>query len=224
MGGFGHDTDHWGLADTNLKLQSSKKVPRPKQIAEARDSYNNIAAQAFYGTVTVFDVECVYKLKGGTKELNTLKLGASDTAGAKVRTAIDVGTFQNDWPEFTVKGIHGAVGAVTSPKFTLPAITITGAKKAQAIGFALTEGKLTGSSLSASAELAEVLDSAGDVAAHGLSGANVEVAGDAVEIDTAVAVTFDTGFTEVQGAGADKTNTAYGTTSFSAARFLTKDT
>ena len=99
----------------------------------------------------------------------------------------------------------------------------TGAKKAQAIGFALTEGKLTGSSFSAACELAEVLDSAGEVAAHGVSGATVEVSGDAVEIDTAVAVTFDTGYTEVQKPGADKSNTAYGTTSFSGARFLAKD-
>jgi hypothetical protein len=222
MGGYGHDTDHWGLADTNLKLQGSKKNPRPKQIAEARDSYNNIAAQTFYGTVTVFDVECTYKLKGGTKNLNTLKIGG-DTSGTKVKTAIDVGTSQTDWPEFTVKGVHGAVGSVTGPKFTLPSITVTGAKRAQGLGFALTEGKLTGSSLSAACELAEVLDSAGEVAAHGVSGATVEVSGDATEIDTEVAVTFDSGYTEVQGAGADKTNTAYGTTSFSGAKFLAKD-
>ena len=227
MAGFGMDTDIFGLADTNLRFVSSKATPRPKQVAEARDEDGNIAAETKYGTITIIESECVYALKGGSLDLSTLALGPSDTGGTKCISGIDGSTSNSDWPTLTVKGVTGCVGLGTTPTFTLPAITITGARKAQAIGFTLGANcKLTGSGFSASGEVSEVLDSAANVGAMAFSGAKFEANGDAVEISAAVSVTWDTthGIEAVQGAGADKSNTAYGTTSFSGEIFIAADT
>lgn len=224
---FQLDTDHFGLADTYFRLVGSKKTPRAKQTGEARDSLGNVAAQSRYGTVTIMEAECTYKLVGSTKNLNTLKVGK--TAAAVITTGVDGKTSNTDWPEVVVKGLTGCVALDTAaPAFTLPAVTLTGKKCAQAIGFTVgATGKLTGSDFSAAAEAGEVLDSVGNVASMSCAGATFEAGGEAVEVTGAVTVTWDTAapaLTEVQKPGSDKDNTKYGTASFRGATFLTKDT
>ena len=224
---FQMDTDHFGLADTIMRLVSSKKTPRAKQVAEARDSLGNIAAQSRYGTVTIMDAECVYNLKSGSKNLNTLKVGR--TAAARIVTGIDGKTSNSDWPQITVKGVTGCVGLDSlAPAFTLPSIAIVGRKVAQALRFTVgNNGKLTGSGFTAAAEAGEVLDSVGNVAAMSCAGATFDVTGEAVEVTAAVTVAWDTAapvMTETQKPGSDKSNTTYGTASFGGGTRLAKDT
>jgi hypothetical protein len=227
MSGFQLDTDHFGLADTIMRLISSKKTPRPKQIAEATDSLGNVAAQSRYGTVTIMDAECVYSLKSGSKNLNTLKVGK--TAATTITTGIDGKTGNDAWPEITVKGVTGCVGLDSlAPAFTLPSITIVGRKIAQALRFAVgATGKLTGSTFSAKAAAHESLDSLANVASMSASGATFDVTGEATAITDAVTVTWDTAapaMTETQKPGDDRSNTTYGAASFGGGRFLVKDT
>lgn len=225
-GGFGHDSDLFGKADTYLKLVSSTKTPRAGSVAEARDSIGNITAEQVYGKDSIYEAECIYVLKGGTKTLSAYALGGTNvdtvTGPTTVVSGIDITTDQGDWPGFTFKGVIGAVGmAADTPTFTLPATVVTGKKIAQGLGFTLAAGAaLNSSAISYSGDISEALDSTGSVTAQALTGAAVEASGDAVEVTGVITVTWDTDFTEVQPPGATKGNTAFGTGSFSARKFL----
>ena len=225
MASFGLDTDHFSLADTNLSLVSSSKTPHAKQTAEARDSEGNIAALSFYGTVTLYDIECTYALKAGTQLISGIKIGPK--TGTVVMQSLSGTTSNSAWPQITASGITGAVDTDSMPSFTAPAITLTAAKTAQGIGF--TKGAacaLTGSSFTFSGELAEQLDSAGNVAAQAFTGAMFEASGDFVEVTGAATWTIDTtyGLTEVQAPSSGKGNTEYGTGTGTASRFVAADT
>lgn len=230
MSGYGLDTDIMGLGDTNLTLVKTTKVPRPKSVASAVDSLGNVAGETPYGSVDIYAVQCDYVLKSGTKNLNTIKLGQTDTTGTVVRESVDVGTSNTALPTISVKGQSGAKVGADGPTFTLPAITISGVIAAQGLGFSMGAAtcKLTSSTLTASGKIVDgQLDSAGNVPKQAFTGATVEVSGSAVEITDAVSVTWDTttlGLQEIQQPGADKSNVDYGNATFSARKFLVKDT
>jgi len=110
-------------------------------------------------------------------------------------------------------------------QFTLPAITINGRKKAQSLAYTTDTGcRLTGSSFEASADEATQLDSQGAEVAYGFAGAVASVSAELTEVTAACGVTLDTslGFTEQQPEGADRTNTEYATTSFTAEKILVR--
>lgn len=223
MGAFQLDTDHFGLADTNLRLVSSKKAPRPKQYADVVDSNGNIAARSYYGTTTIMDADCEYNLVSGSKDIATLKLGRK--SATIVISGIDGKTSNVAWPTISVKGVTGCVGLDSlAPTFTLPTKVLLGKKIAQAIFCTIGgTGKLTGSGFAASCKVDEVMDSKAAVAAMAVSGSELILNGNATELNGPVTVSWDTAVTEIQKPGADKSNVAYGTTSFSAGKFIAKD-
>jgi len=219
------DTDIMGLADSRLVFVGSTQTPRAKTNVDATDSNGDVAARSYIGTTTVDDVECRYALTSGTLDLSTVPLGP--IGGAVVRTALTVETTGDGWPQVTSTGISGAVDTDSMPTFSPPAISVSGTKRAQALGFTKAAGcRLTGSSFEASVELAEQTDSQANICAMGLSGGNLDVSADLVEVTTAASATADTtyGLTIVQDAGQDKAPDKYGTTTVRFNRTLVRDT
>lgn len=192
--GFSGKIDHWGLASTDLKLHSSTTTPHPKGSEDARDQDGNMADRGYYVGGPGTPVECVYKLVSGSLDLSTLApVGLIDEEeGAQgVITGITVDTENGDWPTITVPGILYADPDSDIPQFTLPAITIVGKKRAQALGFAAvgSAARLQSSSLSLEGEIEHVLadkDTVGNVA---FSGALLTVTANVLRLSGAPTVT-----------------------------------
>ena len=55
---FSADTDYWGFADTNIKLQSSSRNPTRSE-AQCVDSNGDVAASALYDSQT--EQSCTYR-------------------------------------------------------------------------------------------------------------------------------------------------------------------
>lgn len=228
MASFGALTDHWGLADTNLILFDSNKEPVPQSRADARDENNDIAAATWFGNASnlLFTVSCSYYLKGGSLNLNTLKLG--ELEAGKIADNIDVSTGQNDWPTIVVTGMFGtsAVAAATGllNTFTLPSLTINGIKQAQCLGFTLSHGLLQSTSFGFSAEMASVSDGVGEVVGHGISGAVGSLSASLVRVTDAPSWTLTlSGLNQTKAPGENQPQAAYHTTTATAEVILSRD-
>ena len=228
MSNFGALPDHFGLADTDLILVESSKVPVEQNRADAQDENGDIADSKFHGNSDgeLFEIACTYALKSGTKNLNTLKLG--ELAAGTIAESVEVSTGNTAWPQFAFKGKLGAQ-TIVAPSgklntFTLPDLTITGIKQAQLMGFTVGSGRLTGCTLEASVELAQQDDGLGEPAAHGISGGKGSVKADFVRITTAPAWTLTASWLTLQQApGIDEGQAAHHTASASAGFTLSRD-
>jgi len=188
---FGALTDHFGILTAAMKLVASSKVPRAQNRADAQDENEDIAASAYSGNSAgeIYEISCTYALKSGSLDLSTLFVG--ELIAGTVAESLAVATANGAWPQITVSGFIG-LETITAPtgktnKFTLPAITVNGVKQAQTMGFTVTTGKLTGSSITFNCSMAEQLDGVGEPAAHGVSGGTGELTAEFVRIETAPA-------------------------------------
>jgi hypothetical protein len=99
----------------------------------------------------------------------------------------------------------------------MPSVVITGAKRAQPLEFTVGEGcKLTGSSLSATLDLAQQEDGLGEPVAHGISGGVLAISADLVRVSAAPSWTPAVTWTETQAPGVDEGQAAYHTASAAA--------
>jgi hypothetical protein len=230
MAGFSGHTDYFGLASATLALHSSSETPHPKGQENATDERDNIVDQGEYVGGPGTPVECVYRLISGSLDLSTLSLGALVVASLDdcIVESITVTTSGGEWPEITVSGIQWTGATTCVSEFALPAITVNGCKLAQEIGFALsgeTDYRLTGSSLTASAEISHVLSDKDTVGAVALSGGSLEISGDFVAIDGVPTVTYSaTNVVAIQTPTMADEITGYGTGSFSGAGFIEAET
>jgi hypothetical protein len=172
---FAGHVDHFGIEAEGWEILKSTKTARAMARADARDEENDIVDSTWYGNTagTLFDATVEWVLKSGSLVLSAISIG--ELATGKFLGSFVVATSQDGWPKITATGVLGT-SAMTAPsgktnKFALPAITITGAKRAQPLGFTTTAGcVLTGSEVSASVDIAEQADGEGEPCAHGLSG------------------------------------------------------
>lgn len=229
MSNFGALTDHFSMALANLVLVESSKKPVEQSRADAFDENNDVADSKFYGNSSgaLFEVACTYALKSGTLNLNTLKLGELETG--VIAESLDAETEGGSWPMIKVSGRIGTQ-AVTAPTgklntFTLPDVTLTGIKAAQAIGFTVADGKLTSCKLSAKIEIAEQGDGLGEPIAHGVSGGTGTVEAEFVRItDQPAWEDLAAWLTEIVGPdGAEEPQAGHHTASASAGFSLTRD-
>ena len=196
---FGARTDHFGLTisggalyDTAAiaSVTAASKVPVAQDRADAQDGLGDIVASNYYGnsayydgdgTEGLFEISNTYQLKPEiTLELDDLKLGELDSDSGIVATDISVTTTNgDDLPTIEVSGLAGA--DVADPPtdfentFSLPELDIEGTFVAQELGFDVGDGKLTGSSFSATISLADTPDGEGEIIAHGVSGGTMEI-------------------------------------------------
>ncbi len=237
---FGAKTDHWGLIGAGKALENKAKViasseePIAQNREDAQDENGDIAASAYYGNTggTLKEVSVTYQLiSGQTVDLSTLNLGELE-AGSIVDSL--TATTQNGDQNPTIE-ISGRVGCETvetpatpanaTNKFELPNISIVGAMRAQGLGFTVTEGKLTGSSLTASIEIAQDEDGEGEPVAHGVSGGTGEVSADIVRVTDAPTWTVDhESLTETKGPGEDEGQANWHTTNATAAFTVERET
>ena len=216
-GDFGALTDHFGIASTDLILVDSSNVPRAESVAEALDENGDLAARKVYGNDggAVSDASCTYALKSGTLNLNTLTIGEKETG--VVITGISTATNNVAWPQFQVSGVLGTP-AIQAPSgktaaAALPSITLVGAKLAQPISFTVGDGcKLTGCSVSFSAELSQQDDGLGEPAAYAISFNNPpEVSAEFVRITAQPSWTPTGALTETQAPSTVEPKAAYHT-------------
>ena len=189
--GFGGKTDHFSMATDTLILQESTKVPRKANMATALDANGDVAVTELYGNDAgaLYDATCTYLLKSGTLDLSTLYVG--ELSAGVVVTGINVDTTNGDWPKVAVTGVLGTA-AFQAPtgklaKAPLPAITITGGKFAQGLGFTVSTGALNSSSLSVQCDTAEAADGEGEPVAYAASFPNAEVTAQGVYTSAAFA-------------------------------------
>jgi hypothetical protein len=232
---FGALTDYWGLASSDLVLVASSSTPVSKSVERAPDEDGDFVEEASHGQTsagTLAEASCTYALKSSTLSLATLKCGyfaAEDTLVKRIINSIEAGTSNDGWPQITVSGMINvlAVTAVSGKEYTytLPSITLTGAKQAQLLGFTIGENcRLTSSSLSASIDVASQADGEGEIVAHGISGGVVSVTAELVAIDGAASWTAPATWQETQTPGVDEGQAAWHTASASAETILDRDT
>jgi hypothetical protein len=177
MANFGTQIDYFEIATTDLILIASEKTPVADARVDAVDENGDIADKAYTGAGAIEDAKCTYSLITGTLDLSTLKLG--ELATGKIVSSIVVTPQAGECPKIEVTGQLGTE-AVVAPAgklntFTLPAITISAVMAAQPIGFTVTAGKLQTVSFTASGPIAQDTKGDGDPAAHGFSGASMQV-------------------------------------------------
>ena len=226
MAGFQAQVDYFGIASASLVVINSSTTPIPVSIEYARDQEGNIAGQGDYEGGPAVAVESRYRLLNSTLDLSTLSVGyLLNDATHMVVTSVAVDTSNSDWPTVKLTGFTGVSDYSTMPVFSLPAITINGQKVAQGFDFTVDAAcRLTSSSLTATAEMAHVLDDSGDVGAMACTGATIAISGEAVEISDVVAWTPGGTWTETQAPGATGGNISWGTSGFAAEKYLSEDT
>jgi hypothetical protein len=235
--GFGAYTDHFGilaitsgegtLADV-LEITASTKTPDPMSRAEATDANGDPAAATWYGNTAgeLYDASTTFVCKSGSFSTDVLQCGEL-TAGSVV-TSIEISTSNDGWPQITVSGKLGAE-TIVAPSgllntWTFPEITITGAKRAQLLGFTVgADCALTGSSLSGTIDLAQQEDGEGEPVAHGVSGGLLTQSVELVYVSDAPTWTKGGEFTETQAPGSDESQAAYLTTSAAAEAVWERD-
>ena len=220
MANFGALTDHWGLTAALKPLVdiaevvASSKIPQSNSRADAEDESGDIADAAWHGNDDglQFDTSVTYAIKSGTLDLSDLALGQLDTG--KVITSIEVSTSNGAWPQVTVAGVLGCGALEQDKAYDLPAVNVLGQKKAQLIGVAVTTGRLTDCSLSASCDFAQQEDGEGEPVAWGVSGAIASASATAVAVTAeAPELAAAAGWAEVQDTGVDEPQAAWHTAS-----------
>lgn len=231
---FGALTDYWGLDSTDLVLVASSSTPVAKSVERAPDEDGDFVEEAAHGQTTagtLAEASCTYALKSSTLSLGTLACGyfaAEAPLVNRIIKSIEAGTSNDGWPQITVSGLINVLAVTAVPgkdyTYTLPAITLTGAKRAQLLGFTIGEDcRLTGSSLSASIDVASQPDGKGEIVAHGISGGVVSVTAELVAIDGAASWIAPATWLETQTPGVDEGQAAWHTASASAETILARD-
>jgi len=223
-------TDHFSLATLDFILISSTETPDAQSNADALDINGDIAATAYYGNASgaYKGVTCVYLLKNGTRNLNTLKLGELSTGVIATSISVSTDNSESEFPKVTVSGSLGAT-AITAPegltnKFSLPSLTITANSFAQPIGFTVSAGELQSCSFEASCRYGVDTDGDGEPAAFGLAGAEATVSAEFVNTGTTPEWSLTlSGLTEVQAMTNDQPQAAWGTSTASARVILARD-
>lgn len=224
---FGALTDHFSAISTGLVLIGSSKTPVAKSVAEALDENGDVAEHTIYGADDIFDVSCEYEIHAASFDSGTLKLGEI-VAGTAV-SSITITTSNGAWPKVSISGRMGLETMIApdgkANTYTLPSLTIIGAKAAQPLGFSVAGGSLSGSSIEASAEIAESPDGLGVPAVHGISGASGTLNASFVRTpDETPAWTLTlTGATSVQEPGSEQAQAAYHTASAQAKFIIARD-
>jgi len=237
---FGALTDHFGILtivngagtlDDVFELVASSKTPIALSRGDATDENGDIAASTWYGQTTeadLYEASSTFAMKSGTMEVDVLQLG--ELVAGSVVTGIEISTGSDGWPQFTFNGTLGAETIVAptacTNKFTMPdGLTVLGVRRAQLLGFTIDEGcRLTGSSLSASVDLASQADGLGEPVAHGVSGGVMTGTAELVGITAAPAWTVTLAdASETQVPGADEGQAAYHTGSGAYEIILTRD-
>jgi hypothetical protein len=224
---FGALTDHFNIENSSLILINSSEQSDAMSRSDASDECGDTIAATWYGNTSkaLKTVSCTYKLKSGTLNLDTLKLGELEPS--IIAESIDVATSNSDHPTITINGKLGTetITAPTGKKntYTLPSIEIKGIKCAQPMGAVFTNGNVNDSNLSASVELFQMEDGAGEPVAHGLSGGILIYTASIVMTTDAITWTVPTGFQETQAPGSEQGQAAWHTTSVGAEKILTRD-
>ena len=221
MSNFGGDTDHFGLATDHMVLVSSTATPVSQSRADAMDENGDIAASAWHGNTSagLQEATCVYALKSGTLPTD-LELGQLDVG--VVVLSIAVATSNGEWPQITVSGIIGSEALEQIKTYALGTLNVAGKKQAQAMGVALTTGKLNDCTLTATCDWAQQEDGLGEPVAYGVSGAIASADATAVATGTAVPVlAAAAGYTVSQGSGKDEGQAAWHTASITTEKVLT---
>lgn len=227
---FGALTDHFGFATSDLVLVESSATPVARSVERATDANGDNVEQETHGQTTagtLAEASCKYALKSGTLNLNTLACGFIAETDA-IAQQIEAATSKDEWPTITVSGpievITPIAPATFANTFTLPSITLTGAKRAQLLGFTIGETcRLNASTLTASIEVGSQADGVGVVVAHGLSGGVVAVTAQLVAISGVASWTVPAGYDETQAPGSEQGQAAWHTTSAAAEIILVRD-
>ena len=224
MANFGALTDHFTLAATIGALVESSKTPVANSRADALDENGDIADAAWYGNTDgdLYEASCTYQVDTNDVNVATaLKLG--ELATGVVVTGIEIATSNGDWPKITVSGTLGTGALEQGKTYAMPTGTVAAKKQAQIIaGIALTTGKLTSASLSASCDLATANDGAGEPVAHGVSGAVATATAEAVAItDESPVLAADTEWKSQPGSSLNEPQAAWHTGSISVEKTLT---
>jgi hypothetical protein len=235
--GFGAYTDHFGilaitsgggtLADV-LEITAASKTPDPMSRAEAANEDGDPVAATWYGNTAgeLYDASNTFVCKSGSFDLSVIQGG--ELEAGKVVTGIEIGTSNDGWPTITVNGKIGAETIVAPSGYlntwTLPAITITGAKRAQLLDFTVgATCALTASGLTASLDLAQQEDGEGEPVAHGISGGLLTQTAELVRVTAAPSWTKGATWEETQAPGEDQGQAAYHTASAAAEKLWSRD-
>ena len=230
---FGGRTDHFGFASADLILISSSSTPLPQTVERAENQEGDYEDEEEHGQNAAGDLSaatCTYALKGETLNLNTLAIGES--ASGVICESLEVVTANGAWPMITATGQTGTE-AVVAPTEKLntwtigDSIIITGAKRAQLMDFAVDAGcRVTGSSYTASVDIASQANGLGVIVAHGVSGGVSTISADLVNITATCAwtPTASSAWLEEQAPGADEPQAGFETSgTVSASKILARD-
>jgi len=225
---FGATTDHFGIADTNWKLQSSDKSPISSN-ANAQDSNGDNVCETVFDTA--YSYTATYGFCGtgdtsGNVVWPTLYAG-SDTANAKLRTGYSVATSNTARPTLTVNG-EDAFGTSNST-YTVAPPTIPAAKLATAMGFVADTASVTrvnSSSWNFTTQTAYVQDSQGQRCQADVYQGRIEASGELTSCTSTATAIADTanGYTLSGPVGSSETNTAYGTATVNVFKNVLADT
>ena len=231
MSNFGALTDHFSIATSDLVLVDSSLAPVAKSVERAQNEEGDNVAQATHGQNSGGDLSeasCTYALKSGTLNLAALQCGELESG--VIASGIEVGTENGAWPQIAVSGMINAEDVCVpdgkANTYTLPAITISGCKRAQLLDFTIgAGGRLTSSSLSASIDVETQANGTGTIVAHGISGGVLTVQAEQVRITDAPTFTKGGTWDEVQapGASGNQPQATHHTFEFSQEKILERD-
>ena len=215
MSGYGIGTDHFSKAGDDLKLVSSKSSKMPASVATATDDDGNTIAETKFASDGPNEVECVYDLIDGTKDMADFALGRIGSTDV-ICNSVAVKTSNGAWPQITLKGVQGTglYDKFTNIEtWTLPSVTINGKRSAMLIFATLGAGaSVTGSTLTYDGKL-DFHKESGTVIAAALTGAEMKVTNEAVETTGAISWTAGSPFasTDLVTSGTDTKATDYAT-------------
>jgi hypothetical protein len=237
MSNFGGLTDHFGIAalSAQLELISSSEHTIEQSRADALDENGDIAATQYFGNTTkdLRDVSCTYVIKGGTFNINLIKLGALAASSTVLRESISVSTSNSEFPQITVNGKKN-IFAIVAPSgklntFTLPSFTLAGANRAQPMALTTGNGRLIACSLEASLEMAQQDNGVGEPIAFGVSGGTGSITAELVRLASLPTITVVTagnsafGLTQTKTRGLEEPQAAFHTASFSIGFTISRD-
>jgi len=226
MAGYGIGDDFFGFADADLKLISSRTVPKPVSLEYAMDEDGNKVASGSHDAGPADAIECEYELQNGTLNINTITLGHLQVdAIENCLVTVEVDTSNGKWPSIKMAGFAAVLDFATYPAFTLPSITISGLRKAQLLDFTIgADCKLNASSFKAEGEFHHSLDEAGAAGPMNFTGGVMTIGFEAVEIGAAVSWTPGGTWTETQGPGIDSGNIKHADGTGEAEQYISEDT
>lgn len=170
---FGSTVDPFGFADgTNLILTGDvTETTRESAVVTAQDANGDIADVANV-TQTVKDVEYEMIVKTSTA-LASSSIMLGEIEAGKIVSGVTISTAPGQSPRIKITGLTGAIAvdAPTGKENTakLPALTISPAMIAQALGFTVTTGQLNSCEVTFTCDVTEEANGVGVNCAYGVS-------------------------------------------------------